>query len=72
MIESRDEWLHPVGEHDAWQESFYFNWADPERRSFTLARIGYRFHARKTDGLVVALRDGELDLFYAPADLDHR
>ena len=71
MITAQDEWLHPVGSDPAWQESFYFNWADPGRRSFTLARTGYRFHARKTDGLVVSLRDGELELFYGPADLDH-
>ncbi len=71
MIENRDEWLHEVGGDPAWQESFYFNWADPERQCFTLARTGYRFHARKTDGLVISLREGSLDLFYAPADLDH-
>jgi hypothetical protein len=71
MIETRDEWLHEVGADPAWQESFYFNWADPERRSFTLARTGYRFHPRKTDGLVISLRDGQLELYYGPADLDH-
>jgi hypothetical protein len=71
MIEERDEWLHEVGEDPAWQESFYFNWADPEHRSFTLARTGYRFHPRKTDGLAISLRDGEVELFYAPADIDH-
>ena len=71
MIEERDEWLHEVGSDPAWQESFYFNWADPEHRSFTLARTGYRFHPRKTDGLAISLRDGELELFYGPADLDH-
>jgi len=71
MIEAGDEWLHEVGEDPAWQESFYFNWADPERQSFTLARTGYRFHPRKTDGLAISLREGELELFYGPADLDH-
>jgi hypothetical protein len=71
MIEERDEWLHEVGSDPAWQESFYFNWADPDHRSFTLARTGYRFHARKTDGLVISLRDDELEVFYAPANLDH-
>ena len=71
MIRERDEWLHEVGSDLAWQESLYFNWADPERRSFTLARTGYRFHARKTDGLAISLRDGELELFYGPSDLDH-
>jgi hypothetical protein len=71
MIEESDEWLHEVGSDPAWQESFYFNWADPERRSFTLARTGYRFHPRKTDGLAISLCDGALELYYGPADLDH-
>jgi hypothetical protein len=71
MIAERDEWLHEVGSDPAWQESFYFNWADPERKSFTLARTGYRFYSRKTDGLVVSPREGQLELFYGPADLDH-
>jgi len=71
MIETHDEWLHAPGEEPAWQESFYFNWADPERHSFTLARIGYRFNAGKTDGLVVSLHDGKLELFYGPANLAH-
>jgi hypothetical protein len=71
MIEARDEWLHEPGPDPAWQESFYFNWADPEARAFTLARVGYRFHAGKTDGLVISLRDGRVELYHAPADLDH-
>ncbi|MBW2230633.1 MAG: hypothetical protein JRH17_09615 [Deltaproteobacteria bacterium] len=71
MISREDEWLHPAGPDSAWQESFYFNWADPDRRAFTLARIGYRANVRKTDGLVISLRDGELELYYGPADLDH-
>lgn len=71
MISSEDEKLHPVGSDPAWQESFYFNWADPERKAFTLARIGYRANVRKTDGLVISIRDGELEFYYGPADLDH-
>ncbi|MBW2313915.1 MAG: hypothetical protein JRH10_06965 [Deltaproteobacteria bacterium] len=71
MIEQRDEWLHEVGPDPAWQESFYFNWADAQQQTFTLARTGYRFHPRKTDGLVISLHRGELELYYGPADLDH-
>ena len=71
MIAERDEMLHAVGSDPAWQESFYFNWADAGGESFTLARTGYRFHPRKTDGLVVSLREGTLELFYGPSDLDH-
>jgi hypothetical protein len=69
-LDASDEQIHPIGEDPAWQESFYFNWADPEGESFTLARIGYRFHEEKVDGLVISLRGGELDCFYAPANLD--
>jgi hypothetical protein len=71
MIRPDDESLHPPGEDLAWQESFYFNWADPERSTFGLARIGYRFNVRKTDGLVISVRDGKLELFYGPANIDH-
>ena len=71
MIQEQDEWLHPVGEHDDWQESFYFNWADPGGQSFTLARIGYRFAAQRTDGLIVSLRDGAPDFGYLAANLKH-
>ena len=53
MIAERDEGLHQVGSDPAWQESFYFNWADARGKSFTRARTGYRFHPRKIDGLVV-------------------
>jgi len=71
MIEPKDEQLHQYGPDPAWQESFYFNWADPEGRAFTLARIGYRFNVAKTDGLIVSQRDGAGELVYAPADIDH-
>jgi hypothetical protein len=71
MIEPKDEQLHDYGPHPDWQESFYFNWADPEYRSFTLARIGYRFNVGKTDGLIISMRDGEAELLYGPADIDH-
>lgn len=69
MITAEDESLHGVGPAPTWQESFYFNWATPE--TFTLARTGYRFHPRKIDGLAISLHKGDLELFYAPADLDH-
>ncbi len=71
MIDERDERLHAVGSHPACPESIYLNWADPARHGSTLARPRYRFHPRKTDGLVISLRNGELELFYGPSDLDH-
>jgi len=71
MIQEQDEWLHPAGDDDDWQESFYFNWADPEGRSFTLARIGYRFAAQRTDGLIISMRDGDIDFAYPAANVKH-
>lgn len=71
MISPQDEWLHPVGAGVHWQESFYFNWADPGGNSFTLARIGYRFATGRTEALIVSLRDGAPDFLYAPINLKH-
>jgi hypothetical protein len=71
MIHEHDEWLHEVGSDPAWQESFYFNWADPGGKSFTLARIGYRFATRRTEALILSLRDGAPDFLYAPINLRH-
>lgn len=71
MISLQDEWLHPVGPGAHWQESFYFNWADPGGSAFTLARIGYRFAAGRTEALIVSMRDGSPDFVYAPIRLKH-
>ena len=38
MIVAADEQLHEPGADEHWQESYYFNWADREGRSFGLAR----------------------------------
>ena len=72
MIGSEDEQIHAIGSDPHWQESFYFNWADPEQRAFTLARIGFRFNQQKIDGLIVSIRDGEPDLVYPAANLPHQ
>jgi hypothetical protein len=72
MIAPRDEQLHEIGSDRHWQESFYFNWADPDQRAFTLARIGFRFNQRKIDGLIVSIRDGQPDFMYPAANLRQR
>ncbi len=72
MIGPEDEQIHAIGSDPHWQESFYFNWADPEQRAFTLARIGFRFNQQKIDGLIVSIREGEPDLVYPAANLPHQ
>ena len=39
MIVAADEQLHEPGADEHWQESYYFNWADREGRSFGLALL---------------------------------
>lgn len=58
MILPADEQLHLPGPDAHWQESYYFNWADPEGRAFGLARIGYRSAEQQIDGLLLTMRDG--------------
>lgn len=69
MIEAKDEALHPVGPGAHWQESLYFNWADPARRAFGLTRIGYRFSENQIDGLVLTIRDGRPEFVYPAVNL---
>ncbi len=64
MFEPKDEELHPAGREEHWQESWYFNWASGDGRSFGLSRIGYRFHQKQIDGLVLTLRDGKPEYIY--------
>lgn len=64
-----DEELHPVGADPHWQESFYFNWADPRGEAFGLARIGYRFNEQRVDGVLLTMRKGRPEYVYAPVNL---
>ncbi len=64
MFDARDEEIHPAGQEEFWQESWYFNWASGDGRSFGLSRIGYRFHQKQIDGLVLTLRDGKPEYIY--------
>ena len=72
MIHPQDEELHDIGPGKYWQESFYFNWADPGHACFGVARIGYRFHENQIDGLVFTIRDGRPDFAYPAVNLRHR
>lgn len=73
MLKPDDENLHEPGPEDDWQESWYFNWVDPDRDYFGLARIGYRPNAGDTgkiDGLVLTIRNGKPEYVYPPVDID--
>src|SRR3990172_7598933 len=69
MIGPPDEELHSVGDGLHWQESYYFNWGDPDGKSFGLSRIGYRFGEKQIDGLVLTWRDGRPEFVYPAVNL---
>lgn len=72
VTEARDEELHEVGPDQHWQESYYFNWADPSHDVFGLTRIGLRFHEQRVDGLVLTIRDGKPEYVYPAVNLRQR
>ena len=53
MVVAADEQLHEPGADEHWQESFYFNWSEPDGSGYGLARIGYNHAARKVDGVLL-------------------
>ncbi len=57
-----DEELHPPGEQDHWQESFYFNWVAEDSVGF--ARLGYRADAGTADAVVITMRGGQREFVY--------
>ena len=58
MIHAFDENMHPAGLGAHWQESWYFNWADPSQGFFGAARLGFRLAQNQIDGLVFAIHQG--------------
>ncbi len=74
MIGPEDEKLH-LNEHDGarhWQESYYFNWADPAHELFGLTRIGLRLSQRRIDALVLAICKGQPAYIYPGVSLRQR
>lgn len=55
---------HEPSDDPFWQESWYFNFADPENNIFGLTRIGYRPAKGSADGLLLAMIDGKPALLY--------
>ena len=50
-MDVRDELTHPVGDHPAWSESYYFNFVDPKQEVGMFARMGFRSNEGTVDGL---------------------
>lgn len=46
-----DEFFHPVGDHAAWSESYYFNFVDPSTGVGAFTRMGFRPHDGWADAL---------------------
>lgn len=67
-----DEELHEPGKDKYWQESWYFNWADISKKIFGLTRIGLRFNEKKTDGLVLAIKDGKPHFIYPAVNIPYK
>jgi hypothetical protein len=57
---------HQASDNPFWQESWYFNFSDPEAGVWGLTRIGYRPSKGVADGLLMAMIDGRPCVLYAP------
>jgi hypothetical protein len=60
-----DELFHPVGDHPAWSESYYFNATDPSTGVGFFTRMGFRPHDGWADALhAVYLPEGRVAFTY--------
>jgi len=60
-----DELFHPVGPHDAWSESYYFNFYDPDTEVGAFTRMGFRPNDGWADALhAVYLPGGRVAFTY--------
>lgn len=60
-----DELFHPVGDHAAWSESYYFNFVDPSTGLGAFTRMGFRPNDGWADALhAVYLPDGRVAFTY--------
>jgi hypothetical protein len=61
----RDELFHPVGDHAAWSESYYFNFVDPVTGVGAFTRMGFRPNDGWADALhAVYLPEGRVAFTY--------
>ena len=60
-----DELFHPVGDHAAWSESYYFNFVDPATGVGAFTRMGFRPNDGWADALhAVYLPGGRVAFTY--------
>ena len=60
-----DELFHPVGDHQAWSESYYFNFVDPRTGVGAFTRMGFRPNDGWADALhAVYLPEGRVAFTY--------
>lgn len=60
-----DEFFHTVGDHDAWSESYYFNFVDPKTGVGAFTRMGFRPNDGWADALhAVYLPEGRVAFTY--------
>jgi hypothetical protein len=60
-----DELFHPVGDHPAWSESYYFNFVDPDTGVGAFTRMGFRPNDGWADALhAVYLPEGRVAFTY--------
>lgn len=66
-----DELMHPVGDHPAWSESYYFNFVDPDSKVAMFTRMGFRPGNGWADGLhVVYLQGRRVAFTYGRRDIE--
>lgn len=64
-IDPTDEYFHPVGDHGAWSESYYFNFVDPRTGVGIFTRMGWRPNDGWADALhAVYLPEGRVAFTY--------
>ena len=66
-----DELMHPVGDHPAWSESYYFNFVDPDSKIGMFTRMGFRPGNGWADALHVIYLEGRRVAFtYGRRDIE--
>jgi hypothetical protein len=70
MTQPNHELMHPVGDHPAWSESYYFNFVDPESRIGMFTRMGFRPNSGWADALhVIYLAGRRVAFTYGRRDI---
>jgi hypothetical protein len=66
VADPADELFHPVGDHAAWSESYYFNFVDPDTGVGAFTRMGFRPNDGWADALhAVYLPSGRVAFTYS-------